>query len=154
MHIVLLEVNFHLKYILLKIFCPTVVHKIKLFPFDWAEVNSLHRWRCSVSLTSITITESKVDGCRVKDFSTADTTLTSVCVWHSEGRRDMSSLSIRVMSPVRGHSLTLLHHVQFLSHYLFPALLVLWTSRSCLYFVSYTFRLQNLYQGEKSLGYK
>jgi len=62
MHIVLLEVNFHLKHHLMKIFCPIIVHKIKLFHFDWAEVNSLHRWRCSVSLTS-TITESKGDYC-------------------------------------------------------------------------------------------
>jgi len=43
MHIVLLEVNFHLKHHLMKIFCPIIVHKIKLFHFDWAEVNSLHR---------------------------------------------------------------------------------------------------------------
>lgn len=100
-HIVLLETHFHLKYYLKN---------------SRTEPPCAGEGVLSVSLLSLKL---RVIHSRVNDFSAADTTQTIVCLWHSEGRRE-NAISVFV-SPVRGHSLALLH-VHLLSHNLFSPL--------------------------------
>ncbi len=72
----------------------------------------------SVSLVLLSL-KRRVIHSGVNDFSAADSTETIVCLWHSEERRE-NAISVFV-SPVRGHSLALLH-VHLLSHNLFSPL--------------------------------